>query len=238
MSAEEITIYWGIYSIDENNFNLNLGWEPPKPLISILPHAKTSNPGNYRNCTASVPMFRSIYAIINSIDAKVQLTGDVNEPQLYATSTAWALRESGFMNRYSVDYNQQWLFFSEESVKLQITPPYLHNTSVNSTATIASGAFDISKWFRPINPCFLLWDNQDSITLTKNEPLMYLQFMTDKKIKLVHFNVTKEMIDVAAEMVLHKNYFPFESLQNLYIKFKRGNFDKKILKLIKENILE
>ena len=53
-----------------------------------------------------------------------------------------------------------FIFFSEENVNLEILPPYLHKTELQNHGVISTGEFNISRWFRPINFEFLLWENE------------------------------------------------------------------------------
>jgi hypothetical protein len=61
-------------------------------------------------------------------------------------------------------------------------PPYMHKVKASETAWISAGSYDISKWFRPIFPSYILWEGETEVSIVKDEPDTYLQFETNKKI--------------------------------------------------------
>lgn len=236
-SVEPIIIYWAAFSLPERQTRMNMIWDPPVRLIDILP-ASHSKESSYRTCTGANNLFIQTYTLIHPIDVSLKVEGDFDAPIIDTNFNAWNTRPAAFKNCYSIDYDFGWIFFAEESVIMKQTPPYLHNTSDKISATVASGAFDISKWFRPVYPSYILWEGVNSLTLTKGQPAFYLEFQTNRKIILKHFELTSELKNISDEIVKHKDIFPKESFIDMYNKFIKSHRDKRIIKLIKENVLE
>lgn len=236
----EVIVYWGIWSSLDRQTRMNLMWEPPKSLMSVsdIGHDGVIESMNYRRCVGATNFLKQTYTFINPLDTEVKIEGEFGNPQIIATQDVWNIRPAPLKNRYAIDYDYRWLFFSEESIVMKQTPPYMHNTSERPTATVATGAFDISKWFRPVNATFILWENENTLKLKNGDPLFYLEFQTEKKIILKHFEVTSEIMNLSVQLTDHKNFFPFEPLSKLYNRFTSGHRDKRILKLIKDNLLE
>jgi hypothetical protein len=84
----------------------------------------------------------------------------------------------------------------------------------------------------------LLWENVNELKITENEPLAYLQFLTDKKVVLKRFENTPEIASILFGATELKNHFPRESLDKLYERFTRSKRHKRLSKLIRENIVE
>lgn len=238
MSTEEpIVVYWGAMTAPDRQTRVNLMWDPPVRLSEILPGAQ-SKEGSYRACTAARQMVTQTYAFLHPVTSTTTVSGDFDDPQIESTFNAWTPRPAPFKNQYGIDYDFTWLFFSEESVVMKQTPPYLHNSSERSSATLAAGAYDISKWFRPLNASYIFWEGQTSLTVTAGEPVFYIDFQTDRKVILKHFEVTPEIHQLASETAFHKQLFPKESFDVLYSRFTKSHRDKRVIKLIKDNLLE
>lgn len=235
--AKTIVVYWATNTLLDRQTKINMMLEPPKPLVSMLPKSN-GNKNGYRSCSAGKDFWKNTYAIINPADSYVKVSGETEKLVFDKNDGFWLAEPSGLINTYRVDYDFSWLFFSEKSVKVQQLPPFLHNTSAAKNGRISAGSFDISKWFRPINLTYLLWENSNELYLKKGEPLSYLQFLTDEKIVLKQFELTPELRDIMVQVVNWKAYYPHEPLHILYERFTRGNRHKRILKLIKENLLD
>ncbi len=208
-------------------------WGPPMPLLTLL------ETGSYRKCSAATSFLKNTFTFLHPKTATISYQSKDNNLTFSTDFDAWNIREDKPIDgRPGIDYDFRWVFFCEEPLLMKFTPPYLHNTSDRVTATIASGQFDISKWFRPVNPSYLLWKDQYSITVTKDEPAFYIEFFTDKKVIFKQFELDEKLEMIAYETANFSNFFPFESLLQRYVRFIKGNRHKRVLNLIKNNLLE
>ena len=48
---------------------------------------------------------------------------------------------------------------------------------------VTPGQFNIGKWFRPIQTEINLWENINTFSINKDEPLAFINFLTSKKDK-------------------------------------------------------
>lgn len=230
---DEVVIYWSPLTVPAPKLqtHVNLLWGPPVPVLPLLEQ------GAYRKCTAANDSLKNTYTFLHPKD--VVITYDVNTKQFSSDFDGWYVRpDEPVEGRPGIEYDFHWTFFCEEPMLMKLTPPYLHNTSDRATTTIASGQFDISKWFRAINPSYIFWKGCNSIQLTKGEPIFYLEFFTDKKIILKQFEMNERLQYAALETAALSKVFPYEPLKMKYYRFIRGNRHKSVLKLIKENLLE
>jgi hypothetical protein len=142
-----------------------------------------------------------------------------------------------FQDGPAVDYDSRWLFFSEDEINIQLTPPYFHKTKASEYATVLSGEFNISKWFRPIIPTFSLWDSSKELVISEQDPLAYVNFITDKKIILQEFTETEKIKHIMNECIMMKEKFPNLPLSESYNKFLLSNKHKELIKEIKNNLV-
>ena len=238
MSKEEIVVYWSIASLPNRQTTMNMLVSPPVPVKKIFPKSDSKGEDSYRSCFAYSEMWNNIFAVLHPHTSTVSVEGPLDNPVFTRNDDNMWLPFKSALDGYRLDFDISVAFFCEESLIAQVTPPYMHDTSDKVGARIASGSFDISKWFRPINFTYLLWPKETSVTVTEGDPGMYIQFLTDKKVVLKHFEYTWEIESIAQQLTGFKNIKKFESLPKLYDRFIRGNINKRLLKLIKDNILE
>ena len=237
--SDTVVVYWGHVALPTKQTHVNLLWKPPVNIATTLPKGSRQKNNNYHACSGFKSFSKNTYTFIHPIDYEVGLSGSVNSPlKNNDPLNLWVLSPNAFDNQYRIDYDFGWFFFAEEPVVIQQTPPFLHKTTAHTTATMPFGSFDISKWFRPIILTYLLWENESTIKVTKGDPAIYLNFLTDKKVILKQFEVTEEIMSLSLQSVQFKNLIPFEPLSSLYDRFTSSKRNLMLSKLIKRNLLE
>lgn len=248
-----VTVYWANWSIHEQGQHLNsmlLG--QPEPVLKTLPKPKQLPKGwapmSYNACKAAQDLFKNTVVFRYPFTETITIEGpdiDVNYGYLESQKligndpNRWAKRIPSMEGAHTLDSVFGWVFFSEESVKVQQFPPYMHNTKVTKTAYITAGSFDISKWFRPVNLTFQLWPGETSINLIEGEPVVYINFVTDKKVVFKQFHLTEEIKALSSEGLKFRDLKgPLVPLKTLYAAFVNSKRPQRVLKLIKENLLE
>lgn len=240
--SNTVDVYWGMHTAYTRQTLSNLLWKPPVPLSKLLPEGsggKEPSGGSYRKCSAGIEYWKNTYALLHPEDSTVKVGGDYNNPHIVEADPAyWFARPNALKEQYRVDLDFAWLFFAEEPVKIQQTPPFLHNTYDRKDGFVSAGEFDISQWFRPINLAYNLWNGSDSLSVKQDEPAVYLNFLTDKKVRLRRFELTPELDLLSQQIVQFKMLSPHEPLNKLYDRFIGSKRHKQVLKLIKDNLLD
>jgi hypothetical protein len=231
-----VNVYWSPLVFPNKSTLINLMWQPPTNVQTILPSGKNIK-NSYRSCSALPELLRNTYAILHPKTTSVVLNGPFENPTLSSEDPHWFHSTNSLENCYRVDYDAGWIFFAEESLKIKVTPPYLHNTEASKTGFIGAGSFDIGKWYRPVTFAYNLWPGKNTMSFIENEPAMYVEFETTKKVVLRQFEMTQELFEVSQQTVGFKNIIPGLSLDKLYEKFIGSNRHKRVLNLIKQNIL-
>ncbi len=197
------------------------------------------NMGSMFSCRSFLQYTKNMYVMKNPFDINVR----VEKSKVFNLGNREL--DKLFMNRvlqienvYNFNYTPGYLFFSEESVEIEILSPFMHKSNFCKNGYIVPGKFNISKWFRAVNPALQFYDNLDKVILSeKNDPLMYINFRTHENVRLKKFMVTPEMEDIIYAATTYKRYDPNRSLSYLYDKFVRAGMNRRILKLIKENLI-
>ena len=244
MINNKTVVYWTPWGNKDSVYRVNMLCEEPKPIIKTLP--KTTKDvnfngrfGNYKSCTSFQNLYKNTFVVNSPLSSYIKIGGSVEEPYFESENlNSWMLRSSSFDNRYMVDADFFWLFFSEDDIEMEQTAPYLHNPVASEYATVASGSFNISKWIRPFPFTYILWENNNELKVKENDPAFYLKFNTEKKVELKRFELTDKIRNIAIEMELYKQIRPKSSFTDLYSRFTKSHTNKIVLKEIKNNLLD
>lgn len=218
---------------------LDSGLVPLYPDLSKDKSKSTPNSASVFSCRAFLDFTKNTYIMKNPIDLNVRVEkqkilnyGNRNLDSLYK------IRSLQVENVYNFNYSLGYLFFSEDDIDVQVTSPFMHNSNFCKNGYIFPGKFNISKWFRSVNPALQFYDNSDkNIVSEKGDPLMYIKFNTEKNITLRKFFMCKELEDIMYATIQYKQYEPNRPLSYLYDKFEKAGLRKRTLKLIKENLI-
>jgi hypothetical protein len=191
----------------------------------------------YHMCTALHELTKNLFYIKAPFDVNVEFDeyGKIKDGQMYSR---WFInRLTSLQGGVSADFNINFMFFCEESLKVSITPPYLHQTSQPEYGFVSSVKWDIGSWFRPFIVIYQLWENKSSIYFKQDEPIAYLKFETDREIIFKEYMVNETILKIADSCLKHKFILPFESLDRLYSRFTQTSLKKRLLHEIKSNLV-
>jgi hypothetical protein len=136
-----------------------------------------------------------------------------------------------------------YYFFAEQSLEATQLPAYYDLNSFTRNTRVLSATFDIGKWFHLWKPTFLINNDARQLIIKEGDPLIYIRFNTNDKINLIEFD-DAEMRLMAEKhpswicSTLTKNTFGVVPLKKLYDYFVNANMQKRVLKIIKRNIVE
>ena len=102
-------------------------------------------------------------------------------------------------------------------------------TPTNNIGVIP-GVFDISRWVRPVECAFEMYEPNKPLVIKRGDPLFCVQFISEEQIELEH-GLINDTIYKAVSSCLHvKNVAPNMKLKQLY------ELSDWFIKLIKQNI--
>lgn len=96
-------------------------------------------------------------------------------------------RQSSYENYVNFSYNLSWIFFSEEPLVMEMTPPMMPVSMPAPDSYLAFGEFDIGQWFRALNLDYHVPVNTKLFEIKENQPLAFLKFKTERPIEFVRF---------------------------------------------------
>ena len=252
---DPLIIYYGFSTYNRPEHEQVLLGLQPRPLLSKIIKERKREDNNYKidysrlnmyssgyhACTALHEIIKSTYVIDAPIDAEVFFddTGKIIDQKGYNFG-AFISRVGSFENCFSADLFYDILLFSEESVEVKTTPPYMDKPMIADYGYASASQINIGKWFRPLPIVFQLWPHVKEFKMKSGEPMLYLHFENPLKrpIILKEFKITEEIVKISAACMNNKDIFPFESMQKMYNRFTSTSMRARTLAEIKKNIIE
>lgn len=256
MSVEEknpIVIYWSPFTSPEVPEIGDWNMLYPEPELLWVDLAKTKNPHvensiypkgtTFFSCPAVSTRLRHTYVFRNALHTEYYFDNrDENNPIVQVTTKrgvgATTRRPSGFKGGMSVEIYLKFLFFSEEPITAMINPPFMHQPEHGKAGTAIPGGMDINGWFRPYVFEIQTYKNQGTIVIPENDPLFYLEVMTDRKIILKRFAMNHQLFEYAQSCSKASERFEKNRLlPERYKMFRQSRTNELVLSEIKKTLL-
>jgi len=244
-----LIIYWTPGAVEDasaedwNNTHGHLIYSDPKSLQADLMEEKNPQrgPTTFLSCPAAKKTFKKTFVFYNAMSCSY--TYDLTDrsdskfiPEQERHLNFAVRRAPALMDKPTVDMQLRWLFFSEESINTEITPPMFHRPKYLNYATPVPGEYDIGSWFRPFNFELQLWEPKGRLVFEDNEPIFYITFNTDRDIILKRFVYTNTLSVITRNLINSHHNEP--SLEKRYELFNKTSSREIVLKEIKKNLLE
>lgn len=241
-----ITVYYAVDPLDQltgESFEKDLKEIMIESLVPVYLDLKKNENKNKIDtifaCKSFLQYTKNMYLMKNPFDLNIRI--EKNKILNFGNKKIDPFLQTRLLqveNAYNFNYTPSYIFFSEQSLEMEILSPFMHKNTFCKNGYIYPGVFNINGWFRPVNAALQFYDNTDkTIVSLKGDPIMYIKFLTDEPIKLKRFTVNEELQNIINTTTMYKRYDPNRSLPYLYEKFKRSGLEKKTLKLIKENLI-
>jgi hypothetical protein len=237
-----ITVYWS-----PGTSYWNMLYPEPKTLMKTLINNRSENRGplSFFNCPSFTNKNNKIYSFAfpmtcgyewdySDFDNRYFRPTNPNSPIIGYQE----LRPPTINNSPQITFNLSYLFFCEESLEATFTPPYFSKPNYTKNASVAPGTMDIGQWFRPYPIEITFWEEKGNIMFENNEPLFYVEFLTDRPVVLKRFMPTDKILEYSNACAQSSS--EIESKVPLIDRYKRFNetkMNKLIMKEIKQNLI-
>lgn len=251
--SNEIIVYWAPATFIPSSQSWNFLYREPYPLFLDLVSMKSKDKrdNNIFSCPVSNDFFKNIF----SVKSNLAESFDFPEGFLKNAETIQdfpyelgpinnkvsiqKVRESSYLNYVDIVYNMQWIFFSEEPLIARFTQPYYPAKSPCEGSLLSSGEFDIGRWFRKYNLNYHIPIDAKTFSIEVDDPLFYIELMTDKKVIFKRFNFTDSLYQLSNEFSQSPTrYGKFWPLSERYEMAKKSKVLDVVLKEIKNNLVD
>jgi hypothetical protein len=204
---------------------------------------KTDNNSEFlrqNSCPAFNSAIKNVYGLHSLYDYTVDL---VTKTDAVSKDYDQKFFDSHFIVR---DYEERffsfvqgYVFFSDEPLTMRAyLSPFLENNEVSKRTYSIPGQFDIGRWIREIEFNFYLKPEYDKFIIKEDDIYTYLDFMTDKKVKLKRFYLDHKISDIITDFKNARfNKVQNSSLQYFYDMFENTKIKKILLEEIKKNLI-
>jgi len=237
------TVYWAVSNISNMSPLSKSLYEQPEPLSNVNTFTSfraEQKHNNFRLCPAYLDHIHNTFRLKFPIDYDLVFdTQGVGSSHYDNDFFNYFVSMRDFDSRY-FGFKVNLIFFAEEELTMSLMPPYLENTSLATDVVSLPGTFNIGKWFRPIDYACFLNPGRNKIEIKKGDAFNYVKFHTDDKVELVQFDYVEELENIQKDILRSKMILGSASpkLDYFYKMFKNSRYKKKILNIIKHNILE
>lgn len=243
MINKEKIVYWApAFGSETDKTNWNMLYSEPVQLFKDLNEKRDSNvlsQDNYLSCPASNIRLRNTYIFKNQLKTHIKIENGLPVPQSEHYIKTDIIRGPSLKNNTMINLSLNWIFFTEEeSLQIHANPPFFSNANHLRYGAFCPGGFDIGKWFRPIATEINLWENINEFVLEEDEPIFYIEFLTNEPIVLKRFVYNDRLRSLAeASMKSSSIMGKWLPLNKRYEHLKKTRGKEIILKEIKENLL-
>jgi hypothetical protein len=239
--SDVTTVYWAPWFINRDNLDWNMLYYNPENMLERLNKQKNNQKidSTFFQCPSVNSLFKNTFILKNSLESSFSIVDNTVISLSKTKIGGEIIRNGSLKNNILFNYNLNWIFFSEEdNLNMRITSPFFSNCQHLKYGSIVPGQFNIGMWFRTINLEYNLWDNVKSFKANQDEDLAYISFDSDKKIKLVRFEMNEKLYSYSNSTSNSSNWEPKVPLLKRYERFKNTNMKNLVLKEIKNNIVD
>jgi hypothetical protein len=250
MSKEIINVYWSWYNEDENN-DWSFLSKTPENLFSMLSKERTKkeiNPffgnsdTNFLGCPAVNGKFRNTYVFSNCLETKYVYDFEDNKTEaslVDGNGLNFAIKHAPSINAGPLfEISSAVIMFADKPLNATFTSPFFHPAGYTRYGSTIPGEFDIGQWFRPYIFEIQMWNKKGEFVL-KEEPMFYVSFPSEEKIKMHRFNFSKTLLGYSKASISTTSLFgKKQTLLSRYNRFKSVGMREKILTEINKNLID
>lgn len=242
-----ITVYWApaISHEVEVHKEFNMLYAEPENMFSYLTLKRSTfdQSMSMMVCPAFKDKMKKTFFFKNSVECNFLYETDDSgviylQDQKSFPEEVRATRPPGLSFGPTIVVNRPYIFFSDFELEASFSQPFFHPQGYSKYGSVVPGRFNIGSWFRPYHTEIQMWNKSGELIIKEDEPIFYVEFLTNKKIKLVRFKYTKKLLTYAQHCVDTPQIFGGHlPLTTRYKKFKESRMRDLVLKEIKENIV-
>lgn len=241
--SDTITIYWTDELSNPNVTPMLMYPLAEKALASMdLPDPKEFPSASIKRCPGFMNYYRNCFVIRSPIDIKIHFENgeyqwETSISDQVAIDDLVQVRDASGMMTLGMFMH---VFADQEVMAEQLHPVFMEGEYVQKCDTIC-GHFDISQWFRPLQPAMRLRDHSgpQTITIKRGDPLYLVRLVTEKKLELKKFRPNDEIREIENQISAVKNstYRFYTSLTNYYKVFKLRKMRQRLIEEIEKNLI-
>jgi hypothetical protein len=132
-----------------------------------------------------------------------------------------------------------WNFFASEPVTARFSAPFFPSAEPVKNSYLSIGEFDIGKWYRTFMLEYHVPITSTYFSIKQDQPLFFIEFFTNKKIKFKRYTMSSELANLALEAGQSPTrYGQRKSLFERYKMAHGAGVPKMVLREIQKNLVD
>ena len=249
--SDTLTVYWAngeFFDPALNPDNLkHMLHAKPESLLSFI-HGEKTPYANQTSCPAMKARLNNVFVLKSAVDEDFEIdlnqVNEVNETDVVveypvnSKARVMKFRPTNLKGYYNIVYMTTWLFYASEPLLAKLTAPYYPAFSPIPKALLAPGEYDVGRWFRPISLDYHIPLDQNHFVMQKGDPLLFIEFMTDKKIEFKRFEYDSVLHGYVREHIASPSmYGKNKPLEERYQMAEDAQMRDLIMSRIKKNLV-
>ena len=149
------------------------------------------------------------------------------------------MRKSSIKNHINIHYNMSWNFFASEPVVARFSAPFFPSASPVKNSYLSTGQFDIGRWYRTFMLEYHIPVDSVDFSIKENDPLLFVEFFTDKKIEFKRYSMSAKLSNLAIEAASSPvTYSKHKSLLERYKMAHGAKIPNIVLTEIRKNLID
>ena len=217
-----IEIFWCpiLKNLDKHPW-YEVACQEPKHLYPLLLDQRKD--ALYLKCPALSENFKNTFVVKAPFDLNFSfnnktITTDRYGQDFYDDFILDRTHQTNQTNPILFSVNIQYLFFSHDSVEMEIKDVPILTSETTKNIRVIPGKFNISKWLRPTDFCIEVIDSTKLVTLQVGEPIFSVTFTTQNNVpvKLTRIGNAQDLYAKARAFTSLKSIKPNMSLNECY----------------------
>jgi hypothetical protein len=251
MAKNETIVYWAPSAFSSDDESWSLLYPEPELVRLKLQRINSGFSNGMFTCPVVKENLKNTFSLKSAVNEKIDLPIDYLKETCNSSIreivpsknrqvvSLYKQRPSSLTGYSNLQYNLSYVFVSEESLHMDFLPPYLPPKTPSPNAILASGGWDIGKWFRPTNFDYHVPLDNDLFTVSSEDELAYVRFFTEKKVVLKRFVFTRQLQNLSIEMASASiRYNEKQSILKRYAMAKNSKIMDLVLTEVKTNLVE
>lgn len=204
-----------VYNTPEND-KLGVVFYPPEPLLKSIIDSRVGN--EFMRCPAVLSLVKNTYVLRSPYDLTIHIDAQNNsirieefDQEFFNNHIVAHPTPAGNLHVVGIPPRYVFVADTDEPVNMQLLPLMFHKP--HGLGAIV-GEFDISRWVRPIEFAFEVYDPSKPIAIKRGDPLCCVRFDTDV---VLEQGIVDDVIVKGVMSCMHvKNVVPNQKLDALY----------------------
>ena len=227
-------VYW---SIDHKEAIGALRVQTPEPVLKNKGLAEME----YHACPAFRDYYHNVYGIKSLYTYSLEIDGDKCKADMYNQEFFDSNVNVRSTEQKLLSVKQRVSFITDSpSLKMSQEHPCFEDNKFTESSYVVPGMFDIGKYYRNLDFAFHLKESHNRVEFDEGDTIYYLRFHTDERVSCKQYFITdrlreyRDMVDdIRMFSVAHNR-----PLSYFYDIYKRSNLKSRIIKEIKENLVD